>query len=306
MPFLPPGGRAWDRLLRVRAADGVGLRAALWHGGARGHVVLLSGRTEFLEKMALPAAEFVARGFAVVSLDWRGQGLSDRPVGHALKGHVGDFEEYQQDLAALMALPEVAALPGPRVLFGHSMGGAIALGALDRGTLAADALVLSAPMIEIAMTPTLRRVAAMIAALARLTGRLHSWPPSRAAASPYVFAGFEDNTLTADRAVFDWMAEALRREPGLQLAMPTLGWLSAAARECRRLATHAPLTIPALVLLGTDERVVSADAVRRAAARLGAELVEIEGARHEIMLERAELRGQAWAAVDRFLARAGI
>ena len=42
------------------------------------------------------------RGLSVVSLDWRGQGLSDRLVEPRLKGHVGDFAEFQRDLDTLL------------------------------------------------------------------------------------------------------------------------------------------------------------------------------------------------------------
>ncbi|MEM0945386.1 MAG: alpha/beta hydrolase, partial [Pseudomonadota bacterium] len=94
MVALPPGARPWDRGFRVEAADGVGLRAALWQGGDRGLAVLLSGRTEFMEKMALPATALVERGFSVASLDWRGQGLSDRLAEPAHMGHVARFSDY--------------------------------------------------------------------------------------------------------------------------------------------------------------------------------------------------------------------
>lgn len=301
-PFLPPGGRAWDRLFRCEAEDGTRLRAAVWNPGAsRGHVIFLSGRTEFLEKVALPAAEFVERGFGVASIDWRGQGLSDRLAQPALKGHIEDFLQYHQDLASLLSHPEVVALQGPRIVLGHSMGGAIALGALIRRRIAAEALVLSAPLMGIRLSRTMRWASVATVAIARAIGRLDRWPPFGDMASPYVFLGFDDNVLTSDEAVFGWMVEALRREPGLQLAMPTIGWMAAATRECRLIARHGRLGLPTLCLLGSEEKVVEPDAVRRGAARLGAELVEIEGARHEVLIERPEIRAKAWSAIDRFL-----
>lgn len=306
-PFLPPGGLAWDSLLRCEAEDGTRLRAAVWNaGGQRGHVLFLSGRTEFLEKVALPAAELARRGFAVASIDWRGQGLSDRLVQPALKGHVEDFLQYHQDLAALLSHPEVAALKGPRIVLGHSMGGAIALGALIRGRLEARALILSAPLMDIRLSRTMRWASRVTVAIARATRRLDRWPPFGDMASPYVFLGFENNVLTADEQVFDWMVEALKRDPALQLAMPTIGWMAAATEECRVIARHGRLDIPSLCLLGTDEQVVDPEAVRAGAERLGARLAEIEGARHEVLIERPELRAEAWKAIDAFLEAEGL
>lgn len=304
---LPPGGRAWDEVFWCEAADGKRLRAAVWNAeGARGHVIFLTGRTEFLEKVALPAAELARRGFAVASIDWRGQGLSDRLVQPRLKGHVGDFLQYHQDLAALLGRPEVVGLRGPRLVLGHSMGGAIALGALLRQRIEARAAILSAPLMGIRQSRQMRWAAALTVQLARLTRRLERWPPFGVVDVPYVFSDFEDNVLTSDPDVYAWMAEAFRRQPDLQLAMPTIGWVRAAIEECRFIARSGLLGLPALCLVGGHERVIDADAIRRGAARLGAELVEIAGARHELLIERPELRARAWTAIDAFLERNGL
>ena len=316
---LPPGGIAWDETLELEASDGVRLRGALWRGvgrasetggetgrGSRGLVLLLNGRTEFLEKWALPAAALVARGFAVASVDWRGQGLSQRLISTPLKGHVGKFTDYHLDLAALMAHREVAGVAGPRLILAHSMGGTIGLGAIKRGLVAPGAVILSAPMLGINLRPSRRLLSPITLRLARPLGKLESWPPFEVVDEPQVFTGFEGNTLTGDREVFEWMAAALTREPALQLGMPTLGWLRAAFMEMAWLALQGPLGCPGLCLLGSLEEVVDPALVRAIATRLKVDLVEIEGARHEVLLEAKPMRAEAWAAIDRFLAENGI
>lgn len=307
---LPPGGIAWDETLELEASDGIRLRGALWRGsgggGFRGLVLLLNGRTEFLEKCALPAAALVARGFAVASVDWRGQGLSQRLTDTPLKGHVGTFTDYHLDLAALMAHREVAGVAGPRLILAHSMGGTIGLGAIKRGLVAPGAVILSAPMLGINLRPSRRLLSPITLRLARPLGKLESWPPFEVVDEPQVFTGFEGNTLTGDRAVFEWVVAALKREPALQLTLPTLGWLSAAFVEMAWLALQGPLGCPGLCLLGSREEVVEPAAVRAIAARLKLDLVEIEGARHEVLLEAEPMRTQVWAAIDRFLAENGF
>lgn len=304
---LPPGGLGWDETLALEAGDGVALRGALWRaGGERGLVLMLQGRTEFLEKYCVPAAELVRRGFAVASLDWRGQGHSARLTRNPLKGHVDRFTDYHLDLAALVAHPSVAALPGPRLIMAHSMGGAIGLGALMRGRVRAEAVVVSAPMLGIAMSPVQRLFARALVPLARLLGLRRRWPPVPGVREPYVFSGFEDNVLTGDRSVFEWMVEALRRDPGLRLAMPTLGWFEAASEEITWLARQRPPGVPGLCLLGSEEAVVDPEAVRAGAARLGFALAEIENARHELLIAAEPARSEAWAAVDGFLAQEGL
>ncbi len=62
-------------------------------------MVLLTGRGEFIEKYATEVVgELLQRGFAVAALDWRGQGLSDRPLPEHDAGHIDNFGTYVADL----------------------------------------------------------------------------------------------------------------------------------------------------------------------------------------------------------------
>ena len=313
-PFLTiaPGAAAPDDCWWMRTADDVRLRAALWRaGGAERCVVLLQGRTECIEKLAVPAAEWVARGWAVVTLDWRGQGLSDRLVEPRLKGHVGDFAEFQRDLDALLADPRVQATPPERILMAHSMGGAIAAAALGRPDLSTQfkAAILSAPMLGIALSCPMRAAAWLTVKIGLAMGMEDRWPPFGPVDVPYVLtdaAKADDNVLTSDPDMWSWMVQTAREHPDLSIATPTLGWFAAASAEVRRLAILPASPVPTLCLLGTQERVVDPKAVRKGAARLGAKLVEITGSEHELLIERPELRTQVWQAVDAFLAELGL
>src|SRR3990172_2510200 len=72
----------------LRTPDGVALRFARWPAppGRKGTVCLFHGRAEFIEKYFECVRELQARGFAVATLDWRGQGLSDRALADTRKG----------------------------------------------------------------------------------------------------------------------------------------------------------------------------------------------------------------------------
>jgi lysophospholipase len=303
---LPGAARAWEAGLALRAADGVALRAALWNpDGDRGLALYLPGRTEFLEKSAVAATALAARGFAVATLDWRGQGLSERPLAEPMKGHVERFGDFERDLAALLAAPEIAALGPPRLALAHSMGGAIALGAAARGLLAPRALVLSAPLAGIAYAGAGRGIFRVMAKGARRLGLGHRWPPVMGAKVPYVFRAFEGNCLTCDPALYAWHGVAFREAPALALGLPTLGWMAAAEAAMARIAAMAPPQGPGLVLLGTEERVVDPAAAALGAERLRYRLARIEGARHEPLIEAPGPRAAAWAALDAFLDGAG-
>ena len=142
----PPGAIEED----ISAADGVRLRTARWTpSSAIGTVVVLGGRGEFIEKYFEVISELLARGFAVATMDWRGQGGSDRPLRDARKGHVDDFIQFECDLDALVE--KILARECPRPWFGlcHSMGAAVLLGASEGGRCPFERLVLTSPMIAV-------------------------------------------------------------------------------------------------------------------------------------------------------------
>ena len=84
----------------IQTPDGVNLRFARWAPppGRKGTVLVLQGRAEFIEKYFETVRDLRARGFAVVTFDWRGKGLSDRALSNRHKGYVRSFSNYITDL----------------------------------------------------------------------------------------------------------------------------------------------------------------------------------------------------------------
>ena len=136
-------------------AVGATLRAARFEPApdvpARGVCVLLNGQTEFIEKYFEVIDELRGRGFAVATMDWRGQGDSGRMTTDSRKSFVGDFSEYDQDLDTLMdwiVTPMLEAGEKP-VALAHSLGAHVLLRALVKRPQSFKACALSAPMIAI-------------------------------------------------------------------------------------------------------------------------------------------------------------
>ncbi|MGR3721776.1 alpha/beta hydrolase [Abyssibius alkaniclasticus] len=296
-----PVDAAW-----LTAGDGTRLRRAIWGKAVRGHVLLLPGRTEYIEKYGRVARDLAARGFATVCIDWRGQGLSDHLDGRRDIGHVEDFAEYQDDFQTLLADPAIAALPGPRLMFAHSMGGCIGLRALLNG-FKPDAAVFSGPMWGIAINRYVKPIGEVIARAGSKLGKGALRMPGTKAETYVLSDPFEDNLLTGDAEYWAWIKSHTKARPELGLGGPTLRWLDAAREEFARFdAAQMPQT-PLLTLLGGDENVVDASAVRRQMARFEkGTLVEIPGARHEIWMEQPELQRQGWDAIDAFLNAQGL
>lgn len=302
-PFLadvadaPPGARAFW----LTASDGVRLRAAVWEGGTRGTAVIFPGRTEFAEKYGRVARALVARGFAVLVVDWRGQGLSDRQAANAMLGHVEDFREYQRDVAALLDLAAELGLPAPFHMVAHSMGGCIGLRTLlERGAFASA--IMSAPMWRLHMKAATREITARVTRLANLAGLGGRLTPGARPVPTAVAVGFLDNALTSDPEVYAWCLGQITAHPELSLGGPSMQWTSAALQEMARLAIAPLPSLPTLVFLGGEETVVASATIRRTVARMAAgALVELPGARHEIFMERPEIVAEVWDRIDGFL-----
>ena len=102
---------------------------------------------------------------------------------------------------------------------------------------------------------------------------------------------FTENTLTSDPFFWESMYQDAIRHPDLLVCSPTSGWVYQALLECKDLQNTPLPDIPTLVVMGTREDVVSQDQVKSLAERwYAAELVMIEGAKHELMIETKEMR----------------
>ncbi|WP_374428311.1 alpha/beta fold hydrolase [Tabrizicola sp.] len=268
------------------------IRVAWWRAGDRGTVLLLPGRTECVEKYGRAAGDLVARGFSVITIDWRGQGLADRALPDRMVGHVGDFDEYQQDMDAMLAAATEAGLPQPFYLMAHSMGGCIGLRALMRG-LRIRAAVFSAPMWGIAMAAWLRPVASVVGALARPLGIAHRYAPTTGGQAYLATQPFQGNVLTTDPEMWDYMRRQVVEVPDLALGGPSIAWLKAALVECAALARMPAPPVPTICALGTAEKVVDVPPIHlRMAGWATGQLDLYPGAEHEIMMEGPAARAR--------------
>ncbi len=286
----------------LRTSDGTRLRVAVWSGGTRGTAILFPGRTEYIEKYGRVVGHLVRRGFSVLVLDWRGQGLSERHPSIPMLGHVADFQSYQIDVETILRHVAEIGLPRPLRLFAHSMGGCIGL----RSVIEFDdfaSVVLSAPMWDLPLGRATRDLAMRVTRVASLIGLGTRSMPGTDGAPMTLDSAFEDNSLTSDREQFVWALRQINLHPDLSLGGPSVLWTRAALTEMTRLRP-ALTSLPALGFMGTRERVVSKPAIREKFALLPqGELTILKQARHEIFQENAVFEEMVWARIDAFLTR---
>ncbi len=282
----PPGGRA----MWLHAADGVRLRAGYWPAGEKGTVLLLPGRTEYIEKYGPTARDLAARGYSTLCIDFRGQGLADRLIPDPVKGHVARFADYQLDMKALLDLTLKIDCPAPLFLLSHSMGGAIGLQALQNG-FPAKAAAFSAPMWGVSVPAPTRPIALLLGQLIQRLGGGLGYAPTTGSSSYVSRVGFAGNLLTKDRAMWDFMVGHLAAEPGFCLGGPTVTWLVEALSVCRDLRATPSPDIPAYCAVGTAERIVETRPIHHRMARWPNGRVEVfADAEHEVMMEVPSVR----------------
>lgn len=296
----------------LEATDGARLRVVTWTPEAahiencRGTVFLFGGRTEFAEKYFEVVGELIARGFAVATMDWRGQGLSARMLDDPRKGHIDDFSTFDRDLGLFMA--EIApAFPKPWMAMSHSMGGNILLRACHDHADWFSGAVFSAPMLGLRLGNAVNASgAAMLAYGGSALGFAGHYIPGGGPAAADEEA-FEDNIVTSDEHRHAIHRALVRADPALGLGAATFGWVRAAIRSIRMMERADYLReigLPVLIAEATKDRLIDGGALERAAQHIrDADFVRVEGAEHEILMERDALRAVFWEAFDRFADR---
>ncbi len=293
----------------LKTPDGVSLRFARWQPppGRRGTVCIFQGRGEWIEKYFETVRDLRARGFAVASLDWRGQGLSDRGLGDRHKGFVRSFSDYDTDLETFMREIVLPDCPPPLFAIGHSTGATMLIRAAARGRRWFDRVVLTSPLIALAGSLTTPGATTIVRAL-RLTGFGTMYVPGSSAAVMET-RPFVENILTSDPVRYARNAAILEAEPSLTLGRPTIAWLDAAFHAMaaiRERGYAGRIRQPILIVAAGNDVVVSNAAIEEFATtlRTGSHLVVV-GAKHELLMEQDRYRSQFWAAFDAFVPGAG-
>lgn len=292
--------------------DGAPLRYARWaatRSPRRGTICLFQGRAEFIEKYFETIADLRRRGYAVATLDWRGQGRSYRALGDRNKSHIDDFAEYDKDLVRFMKDVVLPDCPPPYIGLGHSMGGNILLRASTQRGSWFSHMVLSAPMLafadeKIGFPQTIAR--AYAEGFCKLG--FGSTYVIGGSPVPSELGSFEGNELTSDRERWGRTRAVIEAAPDLGLGSPTVGWLRAGYRSCTMMAEPefaGAVRVPVLMLAAGQDRIVSTRAIEELGVRLkiGSHLL-LPGALHEILQEADPIRQRFWAAFDAYLGEA--
>ncbi len=291
----------------LQAPDGLGLRAGKWDvpegTTPRAVCVLLQGFTEFLEKYDEVADELNSRGFVVVSVDWRSQGASERGARDIRIGHVGNFAEYELDLAVLFQ-KLAAPLDLPVIALAHSMGAHVLIRDLHENKRRFLCAALIAPMLDIDLEQRPRWLVNLLCLILNLRGGSKRPLPKTDERDPLTLS-FEENRVTSDPKRYEYAQAKLKEQAFLRTNGPSFGWLGAALNSMRHVYRKGfadEITTPLIVFGAGKDRVVKTETIREFAMWLPhAEYVELKDSEHEILMEKNSIRERFWRAFDNFV-----
>jgi len=247
----------------VPAADGLQLQERHWPavGEAHGFMLLTHGLGEHTGRYERAASIFAATGLDVVGLDLRGFGGSG-----GRRGHVDSLDRWLDDLAERLAARRLAAEGRPVILFGHSVGGLVALSYAESDRPQPDLLVLSSPALADDLPGWKKTVVQAIGRVA----------PSMTFAN-----GLDGSLLSRDPAIgVDYVADPLN------VHSSTAGLarvLLAAQGTATANVTH--LHVPTLVVHGGDDRLIPPACSEVLATVPGVERRVYPSLRHEMLNE---------------------
>jgi alpha-beta hydrolase superfamily lysophospholipase len=220
----------------TQARDGTPILLRRWTPAGRpwASVVLVHGIAEHSGRYEHVGGWLADAGLEVVAFDLRGFGASG-----GRRAYVERWSQIHDDVEDRVAAARAGAEGRPVVLWGHSLGGLIALGycVADSPRPLPDALVLSAPAIA-SSTPGWQR------GLARVLTRLAPTLPVKNA--------FDGSVLSRDPGVAErYVADPLNHHS----TTARLG-AEAFAEQARVRAAFRRLAVPTFVYHGEDDRLV--------------------------------------------------
>lgn len=289
----------------VHAEDNVRLRIAHWRQNQRanGTVFLFQGRTENLEKYGRTANEIIKTGYDAFSIDWRGQGNSDRLTKDRMMGHVGRYSDYQMDVSAMMIAAHSLDLPKPWFLIGHSLGACIGLRALIDG-LPIAACAFTAPLWDINLSPVQRLAAKPLSWAAKAVGKGHNYAPGTRGESYVLNTSFENNRLTNDPEMYQYYIKVSEGLVDHQTGGPSMQWLYQTLKETGQLKKLESPKIPCITFCGAQDDVVSIKAVKDRMERwTDGRLELVKNAKHDVLYEIPAIRMALFADIFDFFER---
>jgi acylglycerol lipase len=249
----------------ARTREGLELRTLRWPaaGDTRAHLLLIHGIAEHAGRHAHVATRFAHAGIETHAFDLRGFGASS-----GRRAYLDRWSQYHDDVEDQLAAVRTSSGRLPVVLYGHSMGGLIALGYVlsVEPRPAPDLLVLSAPAIGANVALWKRSLADVLGRLAPRVEIANNLPPGGLSHDPQVELAYRSDPLNYHSTTARLGMELFHEQ----------------ARVAARLTKIVPLPRPTYVLHGSDDEVVPVSSSASLDGRANVTRHVYAGLRHEM------------------------
>jgi len=284
------------KFLYTTTSDKKKIRFCFWPKTKKGIIIFLNGRNEYIEKYHDTYLSFQKRDYAVVSLDWRGQGLSQKERNIINFGHVNDFLDYQKDLESVLNHEEIKKITGKRILVCHSTGCLIGLRFLHSNNLQIDKAIFLAPLWG--GTIYQKVIARVCIFLNNIGLKKVSLNFNK---KPYILnTDVKRNCLTSNPINFQKLQEQIIKNPELNIGPPTISWIAGAASEIKKLSFKMNLIKPHLIFFGENDIIISRKDIERKIKNKN-NIYVIKNAKHELLIEKEEIVEYLWTKIDNFI-----
>lgn len=222
-------------------------------------IILLSGRSSFIEKQADFMQDMTKMGFSVINFDWRGMGGSTRIIRHPQKVDIDSFDTYLRDVHELIHKVIMPRTKNRLIFVGSSMGGQLALRYLGDYPGDVQGAILAAPMLDVYTKPFPKWLAVPMVQLICALGFNEAYAFGHGDYDPSK-EKFEGNSGTRDAARFWTTVDTVKKMPQYVTGGPTFGWVNAAFKSMGK--TRSPtylqqITQPVLMLTAGRDRAVN-------------------------------------------------
>jgi alpha-beta hydrolase superfamily lysophospholipase len=210
-------------------------------------IVLIHGLGEHAARYDHWARKFCATGTAVYAIDLPGHGRSD-----GKRGHIQSFDMIYDDIEDLIQKIQITHIATPVTLYGHSMGGALVLGAALCRSLNITSIILTGPAIAPGFDPPPWKL--------KLAQLLNTWVPSLVLGNE-----LDLNGLSRSQKVI----EDYRRDQ-LVHSKISVRWFNEWQQSLALIKTKAKtLSVPVLMIHGEADRLTSPSASAKLASNMG-------------------------------------
>ena len=239
------------KILQSSWQDARGLKFHLqaWEPDRRPRAViaLLHGLGEHVARYSTVAQELVKAGYAVMAMDLRGHGRSG-----GQRGHTPSYDALLDDIEALLARVAERYPRLPVFLYGHSLGGSLAINLVLRRRPRLRGVITTAPWFRTAVDPPPLKVALAKALEPILPTYSDHW-------------GVDPDSLSHDTSVGD----AYVRDPLVHGRISARMYRTSAQAGLWALEHAHEYALPLLLMHGTADKVTSWEASQEFARRSG-------------------------------------